>query len=60
MAYTRCKLALTEDWPTINPYNQTAWANLADGNALPIRQLAGNGHGDSGALDETAGVAQRS
>jgi hypothetical protein len=36
MAYTRCKLALTEDWPTINPYNQTAWANLADGNALPI------------------------
>jgi hypothetical protein len=36
MAYTRCKLALTEDWPTINPYNEKAWANLADGNALPI------------------------
>jgi len=30
MAYTRCKLALTEDWPTINPYNEAAWANLAD------------------------------
>jgi hypothetical protein len=36
MAYTRCKLALTEDWPTINPYNESAWANLADGRALPV------------------------
>jgi hypothetical protein len=30
MAYTRCKLALTEDWPTINPYKEAAWAELAD------------------------------
>ncbi|MGD0801002.1 MAG: YfiT family bacillithiol transferase [Terracidiphilus sp.] len=35
MAYTRCKLALTEDWPTINPYKEAAWATLAD-NRLPI------------------------
>ncbi|MGA3082612.1 MAG: YfiT family bacillithiol transferase [Terracidiphilus sp.] len=35
MAYTRCKLALTEDWPTINPYKEAAWANLAD-SRLPI------------------------
>lgn len=36
MAYTRCKLALTEDWPTINPYDENAWASLADSNALPV------------------------
>jgi hypothetical protein len=30
MAYTRCKLALTEDWPTINPYKEAAWAELPD------------------------------
>jgi hypothetical protein len=35
MAYTRCKLALTEDWPTIQPYDEAAWANLAD-SRLPI------------------------
>jgi hypothetical protein len=35
MAYTRCKLALTEDWPTINPYQEAVWANLAD-SRLPI------------------------
>jgi hypothetical protein len=35
MAYARCKLALTEDWPTINPYNEKAWAELAD-SRLPV------------------------
>jgi uncharacterized damage-inducible protein DinB len=35
MAYTRSKLALTEDWPTINPYNEAAWANLSD-SRIPI------------------------
>lgn len=34
-AYTRCKLALTEDNPTIIPYDQDAWAQLPDSN-LPI------------------------
>src|SRR5262249_51185300 len=29
-AYICCKLALTEDSPTIKPYDQEAWANLAD------------------------------
>ena len=35
MAYTRCKLALTEDWPTINPYKEAAWAELPD-SRMPI------------------------
>lgn len=34
-AYVRTKLALTEDWPTIKPYDEAAWARLADSN-LPI------------------------
>jgi hypothetical protein len=35
MAYTRCKQALTKDWPTEQPYDEAAWANLAD-SRLPI------------------------
>lgn len=35
MSYTRCKLALTEDWPTIRPYNEAAWALLVD-SRMPI------------------------
>ena len=34
-AYCRTKLALTEDWPTVKPYDQDAWARLAD-SKLPI------------------------
>jgi hypothetical protein len=34
-AYCRTKLALTEDWPTIKPYDEAAWARLAD-SRLPI------------------------
>jgi hypothetical protein len=34
-AYTRFKLAFTEENPTIKPYDEKAWANLAD-SALPI------------------------
>ncbi|HZB89613.1 MAG TPA: bacillithiol transferase BstA [Terracidiphilus sp.] len=29
-AYVRFKLALTEDWPTIKPYDEALWAKLAD------------------------------
>lgn len=29
-SYVRFKLALTEDWPTIKPYDQAAWAELSD------------------------------
>src|SRR6187431_3410269 len=29
-AYVRLKLALTEDEPTIKPYDESAWAKLAD------------------------------
>ena len=35
MAYVRFKLALTVDWPTINPYDEAAWAKLAD-SRLPV------------------------
>jgi hypothetical protein len=31
----RFRLALTEDWPTIRPYEQQLWAELADARALP-------------------------
>jgi len=34
-ALIRTKLALTEDWPTIKPYDQAAWARLAD-STLPV------------------------
>ncbi len=34
-AYCRTKLALTEDWPNIKPYDEAAWARLAD-SRLPI------------------------
>lgn len=34
-AYIRFKLALTEDNPTIKPYNETEWAELPD-YALPV------------------------
>ncbi len=35
-AYVRFKLALTEDKPTIKPYEQELWANLADTKTTPI------------------------
>lgn len=31
-AYIRCKLALTENNPTIKPYDEAGWAALADSN----------------------------
>lgn len=35
-AYVRFKLALTEDEPTIKPYEEDRWAQLADVNVVPI------------------------
>jgi hypothetical protein len=35
-AYVRVKLALTEDMPTVKPYDETAWANLDDARTTPI------------------------
>jgi len=35
-SYVRFKLALTEDWPTIKPYDEAAWAELSDSRTLPI------------------------
>jgi len=35
-SYTRFKLALTEEEPTIKPYHEDLWADLADGRRAPI------------------------
>src|SRR5213592_2857043 len=35
-AYLRLKLALTEDKPTIKPYDQVAWSRLEDSKSTPI------------------------
>ncbi|MGC2447327.1 MAG: bacillithiol transferase BstA [Candidatus Sulfotelmatobacter sp.] len=35
-AYVRFKLALTEDDPTIKPYAEDRWAELADSKATPV------------------------
>jgi len=32
----RFKLALTEDWPTIKPYDENAWAQLSDSKMVPV------------------------
>lgn len=34
--YTRMKLALTENAPTIKPYNEDSWAQLEDGRTAPV------------------------
>ena len=54
-AYVRFKLALTEDWPTIKPYNEGAWAKLPD-SRVPVEislDLAAALHGRWVALLET-------
>ncbi len=35
-AYARFKLAITEDRPTIKPYDEKAWADLADVATVPV------------------------
>jgi hypothetical protein len=35
-AYVRLKLALTEEKPTIKPYDQEAWSKLADSKSTPL------------------------
>jgi uncharacterized damage-inducible protein DinB len=35
-AYIRFRLALTEDNPTIKPYNEAAWATLSDARTAPV------------------------
>ncbi len=35
-AYTRIRLALTEETPTIKPYDETRWAELPDARSLPV------------------------
>lgn len=40
-AYVRIKLALTEDEPTIKPYEEARWAELPDGRTAPIEVSLG-------------------
>src|SRR3954471_9167748 len=35
-AYVRFKLALTEDNPTVKPYDEAAWAKLGDSRSTPV------------------------
>jgi uncharacterized damage-inducible protein DinB len=35
-SFFRFKHALTEDWPTIKPYDEAAWANLVDSRTVPV------------------------
>ena len=35
-AYARFRLALTEDEPTIKPYNEKLWAELSDASTAPV------------------------
>ena len=35
-SYIRCKLALTEDTPTIKPYDESRWAELTDARTAPV------------------------
>ncbi|MBV8199566.1 MAG: putative metal-dependent hydrolase [Acidobacteria bacterium] len=35
-AYVRCKLALTEDEPTIRPYDEDRWAQLPESRSAPL------------------------
>ena len=35
-AYVRFKLAVTENTPTIKPYDEAAWAELADAKTVPV------------------------
>ncbi len=35
-AYARFRLALTENQPTIKPYDEKLWAELADANSAPV------------------------
>ena len=35
-AFIRFKLALTEDTPTIKPYDESAWATLEDARSTPV------------------------
>jgi uncharacterized damage-inducible protein DinB len=37
-AYCRFKLGLTEDVPTVKPYNEAKWAELIDGRRAPVSE----------------------
>lgn len=40
-AVIRVRLALTEDWPTVKPYNEKLWAELDDAKTAPLDSSLG-------------------
>ena len=57
--YVRIKLALTEDEPTVKPYDENAWATLPDGPVELSLQLIAAVHGRAVPLFPVPGVAVR-
>jgi len=57
-AYVRMKLALTEDEPTIKPYDEARWAELSDGKSSPIEPSLAILESFAQALDSFAQVAR--
>lgn len=47
----RLRLALTEDWPTVKPYDETAWASLSDASTMPVAPSIGIIEGVHARLD---------
>jgi hypothetical protein len=59
-AYIRFRLALTEDEPTIKPYDQAKWAELEDARTAPVETslaLIASLHGRWAALAESLSEA---
>jgi DinB superfamily len=59
-SFIRCKLALTEAEPTIKPYDEAAWAHLADVEATPNRDIAASARESARTLDCAARRHERS
>ncbi len=59
-AYVRTKLALTEDSPTVKPYDEAAWARLADSSmdVEPSLDLVAALHSRWASLLESLGPAE--
>ena len=58
-SYVRFKLALTEDTPTIKPYDEALWAKLPDAAATPIETSLGLMEGLHGRWVRTARIHER-
>ncbi len=57
-AYVRLKLALTEVKPTIKPYEESAWAELADSKSAPIEASQRLIRGAARAMGQGVAIAE--